>query len=362
MSLLKPKVNITISNRTVLRITAIVLGVFITLHFVIRLRHVLTLIFVAFFLAMALNPAVSWIARKLKSRSRVWPTAVAYIAVLAILVTFFSLVIPPLARQTSDFISTVPETISNFRTQDSAVARFARRYNVDSQLEEIGRDFSNNIPQLRGKLLSTAGKVGTTLLSILTVLVMTFMMLVEGPRWLDRIWQVYPPKRREHHKQLLGRMYRVVTGYVNGQLIIAVISASFALIALTIASTVYNVSINPIALAGIVAIGALIPMVGNIIAASVVSLVCLFSSLPLAITVAVYFLVYQQIENATIHPYIQARQNELTPLLVFIAALIGITLDGLLGGLVAIPAAGCIKILVEDYINRKKLIPESDED
>ena len=89
-------------------------------------------------------------------------------------------------------------------------------------------------------------------------------------------------------------------------------------------------------------------MIGNPISAILVVLVCLLSSPQLALVMLIYFIVYQQIENATLQPYIQARQNELTPLLVFIAALIGISLAGILGAFAAIPVAACVKILLED--------------
>ncbi len=119
-------------------------------------------------------------------------------------------------------------------------------------------------------------------------------------------------------------------------------------------STIFKVNINAIALAGIVAIGGLIPLIGNMLAAALVVLACMLTSVPMALAMAVYFVVYLQIENATIQPHIQAKQNELTPLLVFISALLGVGLGGLLGALVAIPAAGCLKIIVLDYFSRRK--------
>jgi predicted PurR-regulated permease PerM len=104
-----------------------------------------------------------------------------------------------------------------------------------------------------------------------------------------------------------------------------------------------------------VALFGIIPTIGNIIAAIVVALACLFSSVPLAITMLVYFVIYQQIENVTIQPYMQSRKNDLSPLLVFIAALLGIGFGGILGGFVAIPAAGCLKILIEDYLDDRRI-------
>ena len=171
--------------------------------------------------------------------------------------------------------------------------------------------------------------------------------------WLGKILRLQQPKHRAHRKELALQMYRVITNYVNGQLLIATIAAGFALVGMLIASTVFNVSINAIGLAGIIALTGLIPMIGNTLGAAIVVLVCALSSFPLALTMAIFFLVYQQIENVTIQPYIQSRKNELTPLLVFIAALFGIGLGGLIGGFVAIPLAACIRILANDYYQNR---------
>lgn len=349
---------ISVSNRTVLRVIALVVGSVLFLRFLHTVSGVLVLIFTACFLALALNPAVSWISHRLKSKSRVRATAAAYVTVLVLLVSFVSLVVPPLVKQSVDFVNSVPDTINSFKTQDSSVARFARKYKLDDQLNQISQDIRANHGNLRKPVLNTASRVGTTLVAILTVFVLTFMVLVEGPGWIERLWSVVPKHRREHGQLLANRMYRIVTGYVNGQVIIAAIAAAFAMTSLLIASTLFHVSLNAVALAGIVFMFGLIPLIGNTIAALIVILICLFSSFGLAITMAIYFVLYQQIENVTLTPYIQSKHNELTPLLVFAAALIGAAFAGIFGAFVAIPAAGCLKVLVEDYISRHQLVEQ----
>jgi predicted PurR-regulated permease PerM len=345
--------NISINTATIVKAIFLTITAVIAVQFIRNVSHQLTLIAVAAFLALALNPAVSWITLRLKSKSRVRATGVAYLIVITILVTFISVVVPPLVHQTSDFISSVPTTINDFKNQDSTLANLVRRYHLENQVDKIRDDFSNRIGDFSGPVLSTAGKVGGALVSVITVLVLTFMMLVEGPLWVDRILQLVPEQTRARRKDILKRMYRVVTGYVNGQVLIAAIAASFAAIALLIGSSIFNASINPAALAGIIFLFGLIPLFGNILGASIVVLVCLLSSGPLAIMMAIFFLIYQQIENATLQPYIQSRSNQLTPLTVFIAALLGVGIGGILGALAAIPIAGCLRILVEEYLHTR---------
>lgn len=348
------ELHITISNRTMLRVIMFGIGTYAAFRFFDNIRHPLTLIFISFFLAMALNPVVSFITRKLKSKSRIHGTAAAYIVVITVLIGFFSIVVPPLVKQSSDFINSVPSTIKNLQTQDSGVGRLVRKYKLDDKLNQVANDFSNNVGKTNGPVLSTAKSILSTLISIVTVLVLTFMMLVEGPSWVEKFIETLPQHRQAKVKKLLRSMYILVTRFVNAQVIVALIAGMFAVIALSIASHVYKVSINPVALACLVALFGIIPTIGNILAAVTVSLVCLFSSAPLALTMLIYFIIYQQIENVTIQPYVQSRNNDLTPMLVFIAALLGIGFGGLLGGFVAIPAAGCIKILLTDYLDDKK--------
>jgi len=108
-----------------------------------------------------------------------------------------------------------------------------------------------------------------------------------------------------------------------------------------------------VALAGIVSVFGLIPLFGNPLAASIVVLVCLINSVSLGLIMLVYFIVYFFIENHTFQPYIQSKLNELTPLTVFVAAVLGVGFGGLLGAIIAIPAASAIKILIEDYFERR---------
>lgn len=350
----KEELHVTISNRTIIRVILFGVLTLAAFKFFNNIRHPLVLIFVSFFLAMALNPAVSFITHKLKSKSRVRGTAVAYVVVMAVLISFFSIVVPPLVKQSTDFIQELPNTIRNLETQDSSAGRFVRKYHLDEKLNSIANDFGNSVSKGNGPVLTTAKSVLTTLVSIVTVLVLTFMMLVEGPDWVDKFIETLPPHRQQRVKKLLHSMYVLVTRFVNAQVVVALIAGIFAAIALTIASHILGVTINPIALACLVVLFGIIPTIGNILAAVVVSVVCLFTSAPLALTMLIYFIVYQQIENITIQPYVQSRNNDLTPMLVFIAALLGIGFGGLLGGFVAIPAAGCIKILLTDWLDDKK--------
>lgn len=346
-------ITVKFNNKTILRVVFIFAAIFLTISFIIKIAPALKLIFIASFLALALNPAVSWISNYLPSRSRVRATAVAYTVVIIGLIGFAVIVVPPLVKQTIAFIDTIPLTVDDIKNQDTPMVRFIESHNLTEQYTSAVSEVKARVNNASGGAFSVATTVGGGIAAVITVIVMTFMMLVEGPQWIKKFTEIQPQNKVNKRTKVLKEMYLMFTGYVNGQLLIAAIAAIFAFFALAITSTLLGVVINPIPLAAIVGLIGLIPMIGNTIAAVVVVLFCLFVSLPLAIIMAVFFLIYQQVENATLQPYIQARFNELTPLTVFIAAIIGVSVAGFLGALVAIPIAGCLKIYLKEYYNDK---------
>lgn len=347
------KIMVTVTNRTIVRAILWVVLTIIVFKFVGRVGHILTLILVAFFLAMALNPVVGWMSRRSKIRGRVQATSAAYLVVIIIIAGFFALVTPPLVSQTRSFINRVPQLVDNFQSGNSNLAREARRYKLDQKISNSAEEFASNYGNFGGTILDTGRRIVEAVASALAVLVLTFMMLVEGPYWLDLYWGIVPPGKRAHRKELAHRMYKGVSGFVNGQVIVALLAGLFSFIALEISSHIIGVSVNPGALAGIVAVFGLLPLFGNPISSIIVLLICLLNSVSLAVIMLIYFVVYYFIENHTFQPYVQSRLNKLTALSVFVAALLGVGFAGFLGAIVAIPVASAIKVLLEDYFKHK---------
>lgn len=347
------KVEVSISNRTILRTIAWVVGTLVALRFVNQITHALTLLFISFFLALALNPVVSWMSDKFKIDHRAGATAAAYLTVIAVIGAFFILITPPLINQGRDFIKDVPQIVNDFQNQDNSISRSIKRYGLDEKLATGARDFASHYSNYGSTVLDTGKRVASAVVSALIILAVTFMMLVEGPKWLNRFFDLIPDKKRNHHKKISIRMYKAVSGFVNAQVILAVLAGTFCFIALAIATSLLNVSINIVALAGIVAMLGLLPMIGHPISSTIVVLVCLANSVELALIMLIYFIVYYQVENLTVQPIIQSKLNELTPLLVFVSALIGVEYAGILGAFVAIPIATCIKILLEDQLESR---------
>ncbi len=348
------EVEISVSNRTVIRVLGLVLASYLFLVALQKATHALTLIFIALFLAIALNAPVHWLAQHIPGRkrgSRSAATALSFFVIIALLAGFIASIVPPLVKQTSSFINAAPGLVEDLRDENTSLGSFVRRYSLEDQVDKFSSQLSGRLNDLSGSAVSTFTRITSSFFSVLTVLVLTFMMLIEGPRWLAFGRRLMPDDKEPHAERLMKDMYRVIKGYVNGQVLLATIAALIIVIPLFILKVSY-----PIALMVIVFICGLIPLVGHTIGAVIVSLVALFQSPVAAVIILIYYITYQQIENYAVQPRIQANSTDMSPLLVFMSVIVGVSFNGLIGGLVAIPIAGCLRILLLDYLKHKKLL------
>lgn len=349
-----PEVALTISAETFTKVALLVIGTVILLAALHRATHALLLIFAAFFLALALNAPVAWISHHLpgkKRGSRALGTTISFLIVVILLGAFIASIVPPLVRQTESFAHAAPHLVSEFRDQNSAVGKFIRHYHLQKQVNAFSNQLSERLKHAGGAVFSTAHTIGSSVFSLLTILALTFMMLVEGPRRLEFLRELVPTRRRSLYDSLTHDMYRVVKGYVNGQVILAALASLLITPALFILHISY-----PVALIVVIFTCGLIPMIGHTIGAIIISLVALFHSTSSAIIILIYYLLYQQLENYLIQPRIQANSTDMSPLLVFGSVVLGVSFGGIFGGLVAIPVAGCLRVALLEYLRAQRLI------
>jgi predicted PurR-regulated permease PerM len=339
---------VNISSRTVIRVVLLVAIAFVLFVFLRRVSHALLIIFTAFFLALALNSPVHWLAESFPGKrkgSRTLATSISFLIIVIILGAFCADVIPHLARQTTTFIKDVPHIVQDARNKQTNLGKFINHYHLQSSINSFSNQLSSHLHDITGTVISTISSVATSFITIVTILVLTFMMLVEGPYWVNRSRQLIPDEHRDHAVKLASDMYQVIRGYVNGQVVLAAITAVLIAPALFI----FHIS-NPAALIVVVFLTALIPLIGHMIGAAIITIVALFHSPWAALIIFLYFILYMQIENYVIQPKIQANTTNLSPLLVFASVVMGISFGGLIGGLVAIPIMGCLRVLVVDYL------------
>lgn len=357
------KVKIEIDTKTLIRFWLVIFGFIIFAGLIWVAKDVLIMIIIAAFLALALNDPVARITKILpgSNKNRVAATAVAYLTIVLILGALISLLTPIIADQVKHFSKDLPQIVKNYTGEESGVRRFIVENHLEGMISQavdsITRSINSSVSKLGDFFFGSIASIVGWLISLFMILAMAFLMLVEGPDLIDKIFKVfYTDKTLEKdHRRILSRMYGTVSGYVSSIVTICSISATCGSIATAILSLIFRL---PIALVPPIAvllfIFGMIPMVGATIAGLLSAIILGLNAPTAGLFFLIYFLIYQQVENNVISPMIQARNNQLSALIIFVALTIGVYAFGLLGALLAIPLAACIKILVQEQLKSRK--------
>jgi predicted PurR-regulated permease PerM len=333
------------STRTVAHITLTVAGVLLVLYLLYIVRSVLILVFIAAFLALALGPAVDFFSRRGLPRSA--SILSTYLAIFAAIVGVGSLIVPPVVNGVNDLSKNIPGYVRDLRKSDS-FRKYDNRYHISQKLNEQAAKLPSRLGDAAGALQSVTVGVFSALVQLVTVLTMTFFLLKDGDRIVGFLLRLLG-EREPRFRAVSGDIYRSVSGYVAGNLIISIIAGTVAWISLTVMGVPFAVP-----LAVLVAFLDLIPLVGATIGAVVVGAVTAFHDFPTdTIIWAVIALVYQQVENNVLQPVVYRKTVDVPPLAVIVAILIGSSLLGVLGALVAIPIAATVQIVAKDLWNTR---------
>ena len=336
-----------VSPRAVLTVIGIIVAVAAALWLLWLSKRIITWVLIAMFLAIALNPLVDLIQRRLRFR-RVPAISLTFLFGLGAAAGVSTLLVPPLVDAGGELADDAPGYIDRL-ARTRIFQDLDQRYDLSNRL----KDFVDSIPDRLGGA-GAAVDVAQTLLSgfvgALTVLVLTFMFLIYGRELRSRGVALLPEDRRERARNLLDQMYRSVGGYVMGNLLVSLVAGVCAYIMLKIFGLPAAA-----ALAFWVALADLVPLVGATIGAIPAVTVAFFSGWAVGLGVAIYFLLYQQLENHFVQPLVMRRTTSLNPLMTLVAVLLGAELLGILGALIAIPVAAMIKILVTDIaVHRRR--------
>ena len=331
--------------RTIFAVLAILLAVGVVLYVLWVARQVVSWFLIALFLALALNPAVDWLQRH-GVRRRGIATGVTFLLAIAVVAGLSFLFVPTLVDQVNAFANKVPDYIHDLTKGRGRLGFLETRYHIVERVKQgLKTGGVSKLAVGAGAALTITKSVLTAVVATLTIAVMTFFMVLEGPDWLDRIFGALPEGEQQRWRRVGHEIYRTVGGYVNGNLLISLIAGVSSGLVLWIVGVPYAV-----ALGLVVALLDLIPLAGATIAAVVVVLVAIAASgATAAIVVGVFFLVYQQLENHVIQPLVYGRTVQLSPLAVLVSVLIGSQIAGVLGALAAIPIAGSLQVILVDH-------------
>ncbi|GAA3335152.1 AI-2E family transporter [Curtobacterium sp. C1] len=326
------------------------LGVLIALlvgTIVSELSTVLVYIGVALFLALGIDPLVSFLERYIPRWSAI---TIVVVGVLAAFAGVVFAVVPILIQQATNLIQNFPEIVQDISRQEwvqDLSQQFAGSFDINHALQSLQSfvEDPGNLLSLGGGILAVGGGIlsGLTGAVIVIILMLYFLASMRGLK--SMAYRFVPATRRENFIDVSEQITQAVGRYVVGQISQALINGILSLVFLLIIGAPL-----PVLLATFAFLGSLIPLVGTLAAAIIISLLCLFASPATALAAAIYYLVYMQVEAYLISPRIMSRAVQVPGALVVIAAVAGGTIGGVLGALVAVPFAASVIIIVQKVI------------
>ena len=335
--------------RTIFRVLMMVLGLAIALEVIWISRHVLAWVVIALFLALALDPAVGWIQRRTKL-SRGPAIGLTYLIAIVLIVGLGATFVPKLIDEVNGFVQALPTYVHDLTHGRGRLGFLERKYHVVEKVRaQVKNGGATKVLGLSGAALTVTKSVITIIAATVTIVFLTFFMLLEGKDWVERGYSLFPERSQDRWRRVGHDIYRTVGGYVTGNLLISLIAGASITVVLLVMGVPYAV-----ALGLLVAFLDLIPLAGATVAGIIVTLVAFLHNIPAGIVVLVFFVVYQQIENHFLQPVIYGRTVQLSPLAVLISVLVGAELAGILGALAAIPVAGTIQVILRDQLSHRR--------
>jgi len=344
------------STRSVLRVVLIVLAV-VGILMLIRLLWVpIAWIILATFLAIALSGPVNILARRMRRGVAI---TIVYLTVLLVPIGMAGLIVPPLVRQGVDFVEKLPQysnDLQDYVHKNKKLNKLNNDLGLTDRVNKLANDAPNRVGAAAGVLRDLGSGLVSSIFAGFTIFVLSIFMVARGRGWMDAAIDLRGTEHADKVKAAVDRIAAAVGNYVGGAIVQATIAAATSFVILTILGVPFAG-----ALAVLVGIFDLIPLIGATVAAVAVGLVTLFADFPTATIVwAIFALAYQQFENYVIQPQIQKRAVELEPFIVLVSVLFGGALFGIIGALLAIPVAATIQISIQEWW-RYRLAAQADQ-
>jgi predicted PurR-regulated permease PerM len=307
--------------------------------------QVLVLILISLFLAAGLNPAVNFFARRGLSRGASVSAIVAI--VLGFFILFAFVAIPPIIEQINLLVKNAPTLIADLKNNHT-IDLLNQRYGIiDSLQNNVSSSIHNGqiVMNAFGGVLGVGKAVISGAFAVLTILILTLYFLASLPTVTSVAYRFVPASRRQRVMRLSDAIIERIGIFIGGQVTVAVIAAIYILFV----GFIIRMPYTP-ALAMLVFICGLIPLVGHILGTSVVTIIALTKSPTTGLIAFLAYVIYVQVENYLVMPRIMRKSLEIPGLVTIIAALIGTSLLGLIGGLLAVPIAAAILLILDEVI------------
>jgi predicted PurR-regulated permease PerM len=342
--------------RTILTVIGLGLATALLIYLVLQTRQVLTWMVVGAFFAVALSPLVGWVQRRLLGgKRRALATFLVFLVVFLVIVALITAFVVPLVNEGSKLASTLPRDIADAKAGRGPIGDLLQRFHVLQWVQDNQDKIGKFASSLTAPAASVLSGVASAVTGTVTVLVLAYLMVLEGPKIVDGFTNLFSRTTGERIRRVGADCATSVTGYISGNLLISVICGGLTWIVLLIMGVPFSGLIGLF-----VAIADLMPLVGATIGGVVAALAGFIHSVPAGIVVLVWFVLYQQLENHLLQPLVFKRTVQLNPLTVIVAILIGADLLGVLGALLAIPVASIIQVILRDVWDHRRGRPKEE--
>jgi predicted PurR-regulated permease PerM len=331
-----------VSARAVAKVVVVVAAVVGVLYLAYLIREVIGLFLIAVFFAVAIAPAVNWLDHRRVPR---WlAILLVYLSIGAAIFGIGLLIVPPLVNGVEDLSGDLPGYVDDLRHNET-FREYDDRYQITEKLTQQAEELPSRLGDAAGTLRDVTVGVFTRFVQLFSILVITFFLVKDGHRLLEFLYKQMPPERARRLRRIADDISDAIAGYVFGNFVISILAGLVTYVTLRILGVPFA---TPLAI--LFGFFDLIPLVGATLGGILVGIVVAFTHFPVGLIVwAAVLILYQQIENNLIQPYVYGRAVQLHPLIVIVAILIGASLLGVLGALVAIPAAAAVQAVVRDY-------------
>jgi predicted PurR-regulated permease PerM len=331
-----------VSWRLVVKVVLVTAATLVGLYLVYQVRSVIGLLLIAAFFALAVAPAVNWLDKR--RVPRVAAVLLVYLSIAASIFGIGLLLVPPVVSGVNKISADLPSNISDLRKNDT-FRKYDDRYHITPKLQQQIDQLPSKLGTAASTLQDVTVGVFSSFLKLFAILVITFFFLMEGGRMLGFFYAQMPKERERRLRKIATDVSGAISGYVFGNFVISVLAGLMTYATLSILNIPFAVP-----LAFLYAFLDLVPLVGATIGGILVGIVVAFFNFPTDVIIwAVVTIVYQQIENYLVQPYVYGKAVRVHPLIVIVAILIGASLLGILGALVAIPIAAAVQSIVLDW-------------
>jgi len=331
--------TINISTSTILRAIVILLA----LVFLYLIRDILMIVFVAVIIAAAINGPVSWLQKN--KVPRLLGVIFIYLLLLLVIGLIVTLIFPPLANEIKQLAVHFPGIVEKIGL---SIQQWWQDYNLGTNLQTFLDQISNRLSQAASSVFATTVNLFGGLFSAVVILVISFYLSVQEKGAKRFLVSLTPGEHQSYLADLIDRIENKIGGWLRGQLILMLIVGLLVFIGLSVLGIKYA-----LVLAVIAALFEIVPFIGPILAASPAVILAFFQSSFLALLVIILYIVVQQLQNYLIVPQVMKRTVGLNPVVIIIVLLVGGKLAGLLGVVLAVPAAAAIAEFLKDLQKKK---------